>query len=564
VTSTVLDNRYTLLGDLGGGGMARVYLAHDEVLDRDVALKVLREQYADDEEFVGRFRREARNAAALSHPNIVQIYDQGQAEDGTSYMAMEYVPGGTLKDRILEHAPLDPRDAAGIAARVARALAVAHARGIVHRDIKPQNVLLTGSGDVKVADFGIARAASATVVTQTNLVLGTAGYMAPEQASGERVGPESDLYSLGVVLYEMLTGSLLYEADTPIAVVMKHINAPPRHPREANPDVPEDLDEITVRLLAKNPEDRYASAEELARDLERVRDGLPVAAVAAGTAGATQRTRVAPAPTGPLPRPTAQRRRRGRGIVPVLGALLLALLLIGGLAWTLNQGGETGGSGRVEVPNVVDLRRDEATRRLEDAGFKVAVTERESPAGKENIVLAQSVPGGERAERGSNVELTVGAGPSTVEVPDIPYGATAEEARAQLEDLGLKLGGVSEAPSDTIAAGGVVAQNPLPGVAVEPGAAVDITLSSGPAPAPAPEPTVQQTVPVPPDQGDSGNGGGQGAGGRQQPVPVEPVQPQPQQPQPLPGGVDGGGGSGGGGGGQPGGGGLSGSEGGEG
>ena len=204
----VLGDRYTLLEVLGDGGMARVHLARDNVLERDVALKILRDAYAHDEGFVERFRREAKNAASLNHSSIVQVYDQGRAEDGTYFMAMEYVPGGTLKERLVREGPLDPREAAGIASRVAEALETAHARGIVHRDIKPQNVLLTASGDAKVADFGIARAASSKTMTETNLILGTASYMSPEQVRGERAGPASDLYSLGVVLYEMLTGEL--------------------------------------------------------------------------------------------------------------------------------------------------------------------------------------------------------------------------------------------------------------------------------------------------------------------------------------------------------------------
>src|SRR5918992_5662293 len=249
--------------------MAKVYLAHDNVLDRDVALKVLREQHADDGDFVERFRREAKNAASLNHPSVVQIYDQGHAEDGTYYMAMEHMRGGTLKERIAKGGPLAPAEAAGIASQVADALAVAHQRGIVHRDIKPQNVLLTASGEAKVADFGIARVVSARTVTEANLVLGTAAYMSPEQVRSERVGPASDLYSLGVVLYEMLTGELPYRADDPIATAIKHLEEPPPRPREANPAVPRKLDALVVKLLAKRPEDRYASAADLAEDLRR-------------------------------------------------------------------------------------------------------------------------------------------------------------------------------------------------------------------------------------------------------------------------------------------------------
>ncbi len=275
---TVVDGRYVPLDLSGGGGMARVYRAHDKLLGRDVALKVLRRQYAEDEGYVRSFRREARSAAALSHPNIVPIYDLGRSEDGDYYIAMEYVPGGTLKERIAGRGPLGARAAASVALQIAEALGAAHQRGTIHRDVKPQNVLLTETGDVKVADFGIARAASATIVAdaaRTACVLGTANYVSPEQAMGEPVDPRSDLYSLGVVLYEMLTGEVPYEAATPVAVAMKHVSEPPRAPRDVDPEVPEGINAVVAKLLAKKPEDRYGDAADLAEDLRRITDGLP-------------------------------------------------------------------------------------------------------------------------------------------------------------------------------------------------------------------------------------------------------------------------------------------------
>ena len=276
----LVNGRYALLRPLGSGGMGKVYLARDEVLGRDVALKLLWERYAEDEEFVERFRREAQNAASLGHPNIVAVHDWGRAKDGAYYMTMEHVPGGTLKDRVEAEGTLPAREAARLGAQVAEALGAAHGRGLIHRDVKPQNVLLTtprtdGRGDAKVADFGIARAANATTLTRTSHVLGTARYMSPEQALGNGVGPASDLYSLGVVLFEALTGGPLYDADGPITLAMKHVNEPPRPPREADPLVPEVMDAIVLKLLAKNPEDRYASADELAEDLCRAYDDLP-------------------------------------------------------------------------------------------------------------------------------------------------------------------------------------------------------------------------------------------------------------------------------------------------
>src|SRR5215213_8450617 len=264
---TVLDDRYDVVRPLGSGGMGEVYLARDRVLGRDVALKVLRKQYAGDDEFAERFKREAKSAASLSHPNIIQVYDRGETEEGASYIAMEYVPGGTLKERISREGPLEAADTAGLGAQVAEALGAAHDRGMVHRDIKPQNVLLA------------ARAGSSATISRTGAVMGTAGYMSPEQALGKPATPKSDLYSLGVVLYEALTGELPYTADNPIAVSMKHVNEPLRPPVELNPRIPEGMNALVTKLLAKDPEDRYADAEELADDLRRVNRGLePVAA----------------------------------------------------------------------------------------------------------------------------------------------------------------------------------------------------------------------------------------------------------------------------------------------
>src|ERR687889_337594 len=276
---TVLDDRYDVGRPLGTGGMGEVFLARDRVLGRDVALKVLRRQYAGDSEFAERFKREARSAASLSNPNIVQVYDRGETEEGASYIAMEYVPGGTLKERILREGPLEAADAAGLGAQVAEALGAAHDRGMVHRDVKPQNVLLAARGGEEGADFGIARAGSSATISRTGSVLGTAGYMSPEQALGKPATPKSDLYALGVVLYEALTGELPYTADNPIAVSMKHVNEPLRPPVELNPLIPEGMNALVTRLMAKDPEDRYADADELANDLRRVGRGLePVAA----------------------------------------------------------------------------------------------------------------------------------------------------------------------------------------------------------------------------------------------------------------------------------------------
>ena len=255
--------------------MAEVYLAHDMVLGHAVALKLLKEQYVDSEEFRKRFRREAESIASLSHPNIVSAYDWGTAEDGRPYIAMEYVEGGTLAKRIARKGTLDPFEAAVIARQVALALAELHRCGVIHRDIKPHNIFLTGNpldpiGAVKVGDFGIAHTIEATTVTGTSFILGSVRYLSPEQARGEPMGPWSDLYSLGIVLYEMLTGRVPFDADGPIAIAMKHISEVPPSPGEVNPQVPEDLEAITLRLLSKDPTVRYPGALALAEDLGRV------------------------------------------------------------------------------------------------------------------------------------------------------------------------------------------------------------------------------------------------------------------------------------------------------
>jgi eukaryotic-like serine/threonine-protein kinase len=343
-----IDNRYSLGDLLGIGGTAEVYLAHDEILDRDVALKVLRRQHAENEEFIKLFRREARSAAALNHPNVVPVYYWGRSEDGRYYMTMEYISGGTLKDRV--GGPLDPSTVTGLCLQVADALRFAHERGVIHRDVKPHNILLTEAGDAKVADFGIARATNATTTSQSSPFMGTAGYMSPEQAKGESVGPASDLYSLGVVLYEALTGELPYSAEDPVALAMKHVNELPRSPREANPEVPKDLAALALKLLAKRPEDRYSNASALAEDLERVRYGLPPAVVASevttqnmaappflGQENQTRKIAVQPPVVSRLAREPEHGRRSYGRLFAVLATLLLGLVLLGGLGWALSS-----------------------------------------------------------------------------------------------------------------------------------------------------------------------------------------------------------------------------------
>src|SRR5438874_2902420 len=254
----VFSSRYEIQREVAQGGMAEVYLAHDQLLNRPVAMKALFPEYAREPSFVERFRREAQAAANLNHPNIVAIYDWGQ-EDGTYFIVMEYVEGRVLRDLIRSEAPLDLNQAAEITAEIASALAFAHRNGVVHRDVKPGNVLLTRFGNVKVTDFGIARAGTSDGLTQTGSVMGTATYFSPEQAQGLPVDGRSDVYSLGVVLYEMLTGVVPFTGDSPVAVAYKHVREEPLAPSQRNPEVPPDLEKIILAALAKDPDHRYQS-----------------------------------------------------------------------------------------------------------------------------------------------------------------------------------------------------------------------------------------------------------------------------------------------------------------
>src|SRR5215204_749397 len=439
----IIDQRYEVRTLVGSGGMADVYLAGDEVLGREVALKLLKDRYAENEEFVERFKREATSAAVLSSPFIVPIFDRGETEDGTYYITMEYLPGGTLKDRIMATGALRPQEAVEVALQVAEALKTAHARGVVHRDIKPRNILITDSGHIKVTDFGIARAAEATTVSDLGDILGSVKYMSPEQAAGERVGAASDLYSLGVVLYEMLTGRVPFEVETPADVAVEHSGGPPPHPREVNPEVPEGMDALVMRLLAADPNDRYGSAAQLIKDLRRVRDGLSplvslgedVTTAAPGTREASRLPASAPGATGPQGR----RRRKWFLILAASVALLALLSSVGGaVGWNplgdpgtpsipeILRGAPGGPSEEVgkkrsrpeevKVPGVEGLTEQEARERLAEAGFDTEVRDRTSPeeddgsSSSSSRVLEQSVPGGnEAAEEGSKILLTVGS-----------------------------------------------------------------------------------------------------------------------------------------------------------
>jgi eukaryotic-like serine/threonine-protein kinase len=473
----VLGDRYEVEVLLGQGGMARVFRGTDRVLNRTVAVKVLSPQFASDDQFVARFRREAQAAAALNHPNIVSVYDTGDQGD-VHYIVMEYVEGRTLRDVIRQEGPILPERASEIAQAVARALATAHEAGLVHRDIKPGNIMLTRDGEVKVMDFGIARTSTGDTLTQTAAVLGTASYLSPEQAQGSTVDARSDIYSLGCVLYEMLTGRPPFTGDTPVAIAYKHVREDAVHPSNLNPDVPPSLDAVVMKAMAKNPDNRYQTANEFRQDLERASAGLPTVAtpllLADPTEVVTGHAEGTAVMTGVPPDQEPERKRRWW--IAVLVILLLAAL--GVAAYFLVQALLPTEPTGVQVPDVVGETEDDATQTLEDAGFEVEVEREFNEDVRRNEVFEQEPEAGQRLERGETVTVTVSRGERQVEVPDLE-GQTVGEAQGALADANLELGSVTNEASEA-EEGTIIDQDPGPGEQVQPGSPVNVTVSSGP------------------------------------------------------------------------------------
>jgi serine/threonine-protein kinase len=467
---TVVDDRYRLDRKIGSGGMADVWLADDTELDRKVAIKILHDRFAQDSEFVQRFQREAQAAAGLQHPNVVGIFDRG-AFDGTYFIAMEYVDGPSLKD--LVKGGMSPKDAIDFTRQILNAARFAHRKGIVHRDLKPQNVLIDDEGRARVADFGIARAGENSDITATGSVMGTAQYISPEQAQGKPTTPRSDIYSIGVILYEALTGRVPFEGESAVAVALKQVSEAPRRPSAINPNVPPALDAVVMRALAKDPDARFKDADaflkaldaaEKAPDTPRPQDTAAYAAVTPEG--------VADIPGEEVVEEEWVERRRPpwRWII----IALLAAAVAGLVAFALTR------PSHVSVPDVIGQDVDAATQVLDSNGFEVAIKAVPSGAPRNQVVEQDPIPtdrGGGKAEEGSTVTLSVSSGPAIVAVPDVA-GLSLRDATTRLEKAGFKVTSRDEF-SNTVPKGQAIATEPAAGTQLSTSQVVTVVVSRG-------------------------------------------------------------------------------------
>lgn len=530
----LLGGRYEVRSLIGRGGMAQVHLGRDTRLSRLVAIKMLRIDLARDAVFQTRFRREAQAAASLNHPNIVAVYDTGdevvRGADGKTvsvpYIVMEYVEGHTVKELLGDSTPVPIPEAVEITSGVLNALQYSHAAGLVHRDIKPGNVMLTNAGKVKVMDFGIARALadSQATMTQTNAVIGTAQYLSPEQARGEVVDERSDIYSAGCLLFELLTGRAPFNGDSAVSLAYQHVSEPPPVPSSIAGDVPSELDRVTLKALAKNPGDRYASAADMEVDLVRAAEGLPiqappVSAYAAGAAAATVATTAAlsqTAVTQPMGATTQQMgaatqtmqytgptradaataaastatgtfaaqpsSKKKRGTTAVVWFLvLLATAVVGGLIYLMLRSGSPAEVPTVEVPDVIGMSQAEAKLTIEENNLVFQI-DTDNPVMdskvEENMVAETKPKAGKEVEEGSTVLVRLSGGASTQEIPPL-QGMKLEDAKAKLEELGFVVGRVDPANDPQFAKDIVIKSSPASGSKEKKGAKIVLTVSSG-------------------------------------------------------------------------------------
>lgn len=475
----VLGNRYVLLDKIGDGGMAIVYKARCQLLNRFVAVKILRHEYTADEEFIKKFKRESLAAASLSHPNIVGIYDVGE-QDGIYYIVMEYVKGETLKEYIKKHIKINYEDTLKIVYQIALALEHAHKNGVVHRDIKPHNILITEDKIVKVTDFGIARASTSSTMTNTGRVMGSVHYLSPEQARGTFSDHRTDIYSLGVVMYELLTGKLPYDAESPISVALKHIQENFITPSELDASIPRAVNDIVVKAMEKDMGKRYQSVRELVNDIFLAQSN-PNMGLRKGAEQDEQSTRVIPVEEIEEAIVSSPKRKKEekkkRNIWPIiLVSILIFSAITGAMAYGYKRFFQVKD---VAVPNIVGLTEDDAKRKLEDLKLIMEVENRVSSEEPEGKVLKVYPDVGVNVKENSVVKVTLSAGPKKVKVPNLKNMDTAS-AEAALKRASLKLGSVEKKNSDEVEKDLIISQSEAPNSEVLAGSEINIVISEGP------------------------------------------------------------------------------------
>ena len=486
----VLDQRYELQEQIGGGGMADVYKANDLLLNRPVAVKILHDQFKSDTEFIDKFNREAQAAARLSHPNIVNIYDVG-VMDGAHYIVMEYVPGRTLKDKIKQEGHLSVAEALTVAKGIASALAHAHANNLVHCDIKPHNILMMPDGSAKVADFGIARAVTESTMTYTGNVVGSVHYFSPEQAKGTMITPKSDVYALGVVLYEMLTGTLPFTGETPVSVAMKHLQEEPVPVRQLDSSIPPVVEAIVARAMSKDPAMR-PDASEIVKDIQQAEQMVGSGMGYAAAQPDPFATQVLPRMDDPIAQMSSRRDMRS---MPAgydydepeaessvfkskkFIAGLILILFMGFFVGAFLSYGKFWSNEEVIVPDVTGKQMTLARQILEDKKLRVNVVETFDASVPAGTVVSQDPEGGAKVKEERLVTIHVSKGGESLEMPDLK-GLNKSDAEAKLKKMGLKVGSVYERNSDE-EAGTVIATDPKAGSKVTKGQSVDITVSKG-------------------------------------------------------------------------------------
>ena len=480
----VLDGRYALEMPIGSGGMADVYRAKDQLLERTVAVKILHRQYENDTEFIARFQREAKAAARITHPNIVNVYDVGVAE-GRHYIVMEYVPGRTLKERIKEEAALPVSEALRIAGQIASALAQAHAAGLVHCDIKPHNILVMPDGTVKVADFGIARAVTESTMTYNDSVMGSVHYFSPEQASGTTITPKSDVYSLGIVLYEMLTGHVPFDGNTAVSIARRHLDEEPQPLHSILPGIPPVVDALVMRMMAKDPAQRPDSAQ-LVRDIRRAEQlSASIGETASVPAFDPDATRVltpgeaqeisAFAEEGEESPDAVEKRSFFRTRKFIFGLVLV--LILGFFTGIFLSFGKFWSTVEVTVPDVTGKQMTLARQILEDQHLRVTVAETFDADVPVGVVVSQSPEAGMTVKEERAITIYVSKGGEALEMPNL-RGLKQTDAIDRLQKMGLRLGSSYETFSDE-EVGTVISQDPRSGARISKGQTVDITVSKG-------------------------------------------------------------------------------------